>query len=264
MTSFSKSLYALIRPFWERDFWMFMGKCDIKYKYKRTLLGPFWLMLSNAAYIAMIALIFGALFKTEDPFYVPWVAIGVILWNFISTAVRESSNVYFEKRGFLMQTGAFHPAQLVYWVLWRNIQILVHQLPIIVVTLVLFHVAPPLERLVWLLPGFALQYLILLPTCLILALLTARLRDLEPLVGTALMVLFFVTPIMWQPTQLGDQYWLATWNPVTYIIELVRAPLIGDPIRPECYGVSGAIALVLWGFAILLYKRYLNRLPFWV
>lgn len=254
----------LLSPIKNWDFWVFMGKTDIKYKYKRTLLGPFWLTLTNAAYIFMLALIFGALFRTDDPTYVPWVATGVIMWNFVGAALRESATVYFDKRGFLLQTGAFKPAQLVYWVIWRNVQILVHQLPIILITLIFFHVLPNPLQVLWLVPGFALQLLILLPMCLILGLLTARLRDLEPLVATGLMALFFVTPIMWQPDQLGDRYWLATWNPATYVIELVRAPLLGQPIRPLCYGVSAGMALALWGVAIHLYKRFTVRLPFWV
>lgn len=264
MSSWAATARDLFEPIKHWDFWVFMGKTDIKYKYKRTLLGPFWLTLTNAAYIFMLALVFGALFRTTDPTYVPWVASGVIVWNFIGAALREGSIVYFEKRGFLLQTGAFKPAQLVYWVIWRNVQILAHQLPIILVTIAFFHVFPDPLHALWLVPGFLLQCFILLPACLILGLLTARLRDLEPLVATALMALFFVTPIMWQPEQLGDRYWLATWNPVTYIIELVRAPLLGKPIRPLCYGVCGGLALMLWVSAIYLYRRFATRLPFWV
>ena len=262
--TFKETLSYLFKPLQKPEFWLFMGKNDIRYKYKRTLLGPFWVMLTNAVYVAMLAFVFGALFKSNDPLYVPWVASGVILWNSVGAILRESSTVFYEKKGFLLQSGDFMASELIYWVIWRNIIVFLHQLPIIVAVLLIFKAVPDPLNALWLIPGTALFLFTLMPVALILALLTARLRDLEPLIGTGLMALFFVTPIMWHPEMLGDKIWMAAYNPMTYLLELIRDPLIGLPVQPLSYIVSGGVAIYAWALAIYLYKRFVNRLSFWV
>ncbi len=264
MTNPCSALTSLLQPLKKPEFWLFMGRNDIHYKYKRTLLGPFWVTLTNGAYIAMLALVFGALFKVSDPIYVSWVAIGVIFWNFIGATIRESSAVFYEKKGFLLQTGEFNAAQLLYWVLWRNIITLAHQLPIILITLIGFHNLPYSMSALMVVPGFVLICATMLPYAMILALLTARLRDLEPLINTALMALFFVTPIMWQVEQLGERAWLAQLNPATHLIALVRDPLLGLPIDVSTYQISLLLAALGWTLAAIFYGKFGRRLVFWV
>lgn len=264
MTGLIATIKDLFSPLRNNEFWVFMGGNDIKYKYRRTLLGPFWLMLTNTAYIAMLAFIFGALFKNDDPTYVSYVASGVVFWNFIGQVLRESSVVYVDKKGFLMQTGTFRPAQLVYWIIWRNVIILAHQIPIIILTLLIFHVMPNPVIALWFIPGFLMLLMILLPVGLTLGLMTARLRDLEPLITMALTMLFFVTPIMWHPEQLGDLESIVWWNPATYLLDLVRQPLLGHPIDPMIYVVSAGMAVCAWVVAIFLYWRFSRRIVFWV
>ncbi len=259
-----ETIAYLFRPLRNREFWMFMSANDIRYKYKRTLLGPFWLMFTNAIYIAMLSFVFGALFKNDDPLYVPWVASGVLLWNSIGSVLRESATVFYDKRGFLMQTGAFQAPQLIYWVIWRNVLVFAHQLPIVAVVLVFFHALPSVQSVLMLIPGLFLFLMALLPVSLSIALMTARLRDLEPLIATILMALFFVTPIMWYPDMLGDKAWLAYYNPMTYLLELIRNPLLGLPVSVTGYAVSGGVAAFFWLFTIALYQRFANRLAFWV
>jgi len=263
MTVF-KTISYLLKPITDREFWVFMGQNDIRYKYKRSLLGPFWLTLTNAVYIGMLAFIFSALFRTDDPMYVPWVACGVVLWNFITTIITESSIVYYNKKGFLLQNDHFTAPQLIYWTIWRNILVLLHQLPIIIVVLFIFHQLPTPMSLLWLLMGVSLFFIILLPLALIFALLTTRLRDLEPLVTVGFTALFFLTPVMWLPDMLGDKAWIAHFNPFAYLLELIRNPMLGLPLSVWTLQVSAGFAVVNWLVAILLYKRFTSRLVYWV
>ncbi len=254
----------LLKPLCQNEFWLFMGRNDIRYKYKRSMLGPFWLTLTNAVYIGMLAFIFGALFRTDDPMYVPWVASGVVLWNFVTAVINESATVYYDKKGFLLQSDHFKAPQLIYWTIWRNVLVLLHQLPIIFVVLFLFHQMPTFMSLLWLIVGLALFFAILLPLALIFALLTTRLRDLEPLITVGFTALFFLTPIMWLPEMLGDKAWIAHLNPFAYLLELVRNPMLGLPIASITFQVSIGFAVINWALTIVLYRRFKDRLVYWV
>jgi hypothetical protein len=63
--------------------------------------------------------------------------------------------------------------------------------------------------------------------CLPLGAICARFRDIPPIVGSVLQIGFFVTPIIWLPSQLGaDDHWLLL-NPFFDLLEVVRKPLLG-------------------------------------
>ena len=58
--------------------------------------------------------------------------------------------------------------------------------------------------------------------------LSARFRDFPQIITSLIQVVFYVTPILWQPSQLGSKrYVLVDFNPVYYFIEIVRSPLMG-------------------------------------
>ena len=68
---------------------------DIRDRFTRTVLGPFWIVISNAALVGGIAVVFGGLFNAPIADYVTYVALGIATWTYISTIMTGSSK-YFE------------------------------------------------------------------------------------------------------------------------------------------------------------------------
>jgi ABC-type polysaccharide/polyol phosphate export permease len=78
-------------------------------------------------------------------------------------------------------------------------------------------------------------------------------------------ILFFTTPILWTYSErTGLVKTLADINPFTHFVEIIRAPVIGDPLQPLSWAVVGAITLCGWTVTILTGDRMRKRLPFWV
>jgi lipopolysaccharide transport system permease protein len=110
-----------------------------------------------------------------------------------------------------------------------------------------------------------LLYANILWIALLLAVVTARYRDIQPLVGSILQVGMFVTPILWERQRLsGPLSVLVDYNPLYHCIEIVRAPLMGR--APELWTwivlIVGAIAG--WSVALYLFSRFRRRLPYWL
>jgi lipopolysaccharide transport system permease protein len=122
---------------------------------------------------------------------------------------------------------------------------------------------------IWLLPaalpGLAILALFCFGTGLALAFLCARYRDFEQIVSNLLTVLFFITPILWQPRLLpaGTEF-LAEGNMVFHLVSIVREPMLGQVPSPTSY----AVAVLAAGSALLLgllcYARFRRRLAYWL
>jgi lipopolysaccharide transport system permease protein len=95
-------------------------------------------------------------------------------------------------------------------------------------------------------------------------LLSARFRDLPQIISALLQVAFYITPIIFRPDALNRFAFIVEWNPLAYLIEIVRAPLIGQMPSMLAWQVTIGMAVIGWPIALLMTGRYLKRLPYWV
>ena len=99
---------------------------------------------------------------------------------------------------------------------------------------------------------------------LLLGLLSARYRDIPQIITSLAQLLFFITPIFWRPEMLSTNRWIADWNPIFHLIELVRAPLLGNPVPATSWLVALAVTLSGWLFALAFFARYRARIAYWL
>jgi lipopolysaccharide transport system permease protein len=101
---------------------------------------------------------------------------------------------------------------------------------------------------------------------LILAIICARYRDLPQMINSVLQVIFYLTPIMWLPSLLPARagVYLLDWNPVFHMLEIVRAPLLGQLPSSANWMVAGGMAVAGWIVAVLVFARYKRRIAYWL
>ncbi len=63
---------------------------DIKQRYRRSVLGPLWISITMAVIATAMGILYGALFGADLPMFLPYVATGLLIWNFINGAVLEA------------------------------------------------------------------------------------------------------------------------------------------------------------------------------
>ncbi len=248
----------------KRSLIFMLGWQDIKQRYRRSKLGPFWLTISMGVMIGTIGIVFGQVFKSSMTEYLPFLACGVIFWAFFSSTIIEGSSSYIESAGMIRQLDlplALYPAK----VLWRNIIILFHNLAIL--PFVYLVVGKGVTwTVIFIVPGLILFILNLYWIAIFLAIICTRFRDMPQIVNSVLQVLFYVTPVIWMPNALSARSasLLMTPNPVYHLLEIVRAPLLG--YAPELLSWLVCFTMVVFGFSItlLFFGNYKKRIAYWL
>ncbi len=244
------------------ELWCSLGWHDIRQRYRRSIVGPFWLTLSMGIMVGGLAYLYAGLFGQDVESYLPYVATGIIIFTMISSLAAEGSTVFIGSAALILQLRA--PLSIyVYQMLWRNLLIFAHNISIY--ALILLFVKIDLGWNFFL--AFAGLFLVLLNgfwVGLTLGGLSARFRDVPLIVGSVMQVAFFLTPIFWTPSSLPNRALFVNLNPFYYLIEIIRMPLLGK--TPPL-----SIWLVVIGFncvgavvATLFYGRYRGRIAYWV
>ena len=204
-----------------------IGLNEIRRRYARSKIGQFWVTISTAIMVAALGLVWSTLWRMPIGELLPFISISLILWGLISGTLGEATTVFVQSGPmFLNQGMSFSTA--IYALIYRNLLIFAHNLPVIVATMIIFSV-PLRATAILALPGIVLLVLTLLWLGYLVAIACVRFRDLTQVVQSGLLIAFFVTPILWKPDQLLFQnpYFLLL-NPFAALLAVVREPLLGQ------------------------------------
>jgi ABC-type polysaccharide/polyol phosphate export permease len=115
------------------------------------------------------------------------------------------------------------------------------------------------------LPGLALCVVVLLSAGLLLAPLSARFRDVPLIVQSIIQLMFFMTPVLFRPAHVQDRLPVVThYNPFASLVEILRAPLLGDVPAPHHYVVALSVAAGGLCLTLPFYGRSTARIAYWV
>ncbi len=240
-----------------------LGFLDIVLRYRGSVLGPFWLTISTAIMIAALGFLYSTLFHTDIHSYLPFLALSMILWAFLSTIVSEACTCFMQAEGTIrsMRLPFFLYAGRM---LVRNVLVLAHNFPVIVAVFLIFSVRPGLAAL-YAVPGFALWLVDGIAIAFLLGAFCARFRDIPPIVASVMQIGFFVSPIIWVPSTLSVRWQhLLPINPFYTLLEVVRGPLLGQAPSGFVWLSAVGYSLLVAGLSWLLFVRARHRLAFWV
>ena len=242
--------------------WGMLGWQDVRQRYRRSTLGPFWLTISMGALVGGLGVLYAGLFRMDVADYLPFVAAGLILWGLISGLITEGSAAFIGAEGIIKQVNL--PLSVhVYRVVWRNFIVFAHNVVIYVAAAVFFSIQPGWTGLL-VLPGLALLCLNGVWVGLLLGLISARFRDVPQIAASIVQVAFFLTPIIWKPELLPERAFILDLNPFFHLLELVRAPLLGQAPGLVSWLAASGITLGGWLVTLVMYRRYRWRIAYWV
>ena len=252
----------LVRGAGSRHLWGLLGWQDIRRRYRRSLLGPFWLTISMGVLVGALGTLYGTLLKVEVAEYIPFLAVGFVVWTLIQGVLTDGCTAFINAESIIKQVGL--PLSVhVFRVVWRNLLIFFHNAAIFVVVAAIFSVWPGWTGLL-VVPGLILLCLNVIWAGLLLGIVSARFRDVPPIVASVVRILFFVTPIIWMPELMPGRAFVLDFNPFYHLVELVRAPLLGQaPGLASWLAVSGFV-LGGWLVTFELFRRYRRRIAYWV
>jgi homopolymeric O-antigen transport system permease protein len=243
--------------------WVTLAQQDIKLRYRGSVLGPFWQTLTTAVMIAGMGVIYSKLFHTELQDYLPTLTVGLIFWIFIAGLITEGCGTFTAVQGIIQQVKL--PFSLhVYRLVYRNLLTLGHNFVIVPIVLFLFPHPTAWWRMLELLPGLALITLNGVWISILLGMISARFRDVPPIVSSIVQVLFFMTPVMWPIEALGENAWWAQYNPLFAMLDVMRSPLLGMKNAPHSWTLLVVMTVLGCAGTFAFFARFRHRLAFWV
>ena len=246
-------------PLWSRLSWL-----EIKRRYRRTVIGPFWSVINLTVMIGMLGGLAIALMHQPANEYLPYLASGMVVWLLLTNIINESCLLFVNAVNLFRQT-RLNYSILVYSLVYRNLIVFCHHLVVYLAIMIVLAPGKFSFATLLALPGLALVLINGVWISLLLGMVCLRFRDLQQLVGALLQIGLFVTPIFWSPNNLEGMSYLfyVTLNPIYQLISIVRAPMLGE--LPTLENVVAVLLIAVVGYVVTyaFFSRFRRRIAYW-
>lgn len=243
------------------ELWIALSHDDVRFRFKRTALGLAWITVSYLVFVAAKVIIFGAIAPQPTTWFLLYVASGFLAWTFLSGSILDACNVFVTSENWIL--GLKLPYYLyIFQNIFRETIFFVYNSIIVFIAFIFLrweHAA----QAVWVIPAFAAYVLNAIAVNMYLGPLCTRYRDITQIIQSGLRVLFFLTPLVWTPEQIGEVANWLWWNPFVYFIDIFRAPLVEGFVPIDSWIVVGLITLVNLGVGWAAFSLSRNKIPYW-
>jgi ABC-type polysaccharide/polyol phosphate export permease len=258
----AKAAHDFIEGLRRWELWVNLGWHDIRQRYRRSQIGPFWLTLTTGILVGTLGFLYAGIFRQTISNYLPFLTLGFIVWGLISSLILEGCSVFIASQGVIRQLKSPLSAH-VFQLVWRNLIIFGHTFLVYIVVALVFDIRPGPAALLAI-PGLALLCLNGVWVGLLLGMLSARFRDIPTIITNVVQILFFLTPIIWRADQVPNRVMFVKLNPFYHLVEIVRSPLLGQV--PPWSTWLAVLMVTCCGYALALafFVRFRSRVAFWV
>lgn len=239
-------------------------KRDFKKKYKRTVLGMAWSILSPLFQLAVMTLVFTQFFGRNTPHYMIYIFCGNLIFSFFSDATKGGMGTIMGNAGIFTKVNV--PKYL--FLISRNVQALIN----FGLILVVFFLFVALDGLPFTWKFLCLVYpvgcLILfnIGIGMILSALFVFFRDIQYLYDVFTMLLMYMSAIFYNIDSYSDMTRnLFLLNPVYLFIRYFRKIVIEATIPTAWFHLLMAADVVIaLGIGCFMYKKFNTRFLYYV
>jgi lipopolysaccharide transport system permease protein len=222
------NLLADLREIWQfRELLYFLTWRDLKVRYKQTVVGVAWVLFQPFVSMVVFTVFFGtfANMPTDGAPYPIFVFLGLIFWQFFSTAVSDISGCLISNQGIVSKV--YFPRMILplSMIFTRFIDFLVAT-SILIFLMFYYHFVPNLS-------GFLVFPVLCLVTALAalglglwFASLNVKYRDVRYVIPFFIQMLMFVTPVVYSSSILGKYGWFLALNPLAGVIKTARSEFL--------------------------------------
>lgn len=243
--------------------WVGLGWSDVIQNYRRTMLGPFWITMNLVIFTTAMTLVYGALFGVAARDYAGYVVCGMMAWLWTSSLLSEVGNTFIANASYI-KSMPVDKSIFVWATVFKLLVTLAHNM-IILPILIPFGIIHLTVYSLFVIPAIIVLFLLSIPVTAITSILFARYRDLPRLIGSSIVIIMMITPVFWKPNMVsGWRSAIVYLNPIHYIIEFLRRPLLGEPIGTLELTVVLGMTAAFWILAGFIYRRYQTYAVFWI
>ena len=218
-----------------RDLLVLFVKRDFIALYKQTVLGPLWHLIQPLFTVIIFLIVFGQIANIPTDGIEPKILFymsGIVIWNYFASCLTSTSNT-FSANAAIFGKVYFPRLVIPLSVIISNIVRFAIQFFLLIIMMIYFHFN-----------GFPIQLnisLLMLPVLIvilagigfglgiIISSLTTKYRDFVVLLGFAVQLAMYATPIIYPLSFLANtKYkWIIEVNPLTPLVEAFRYTLFG-------------------------------------
>lgn len=234
---------------------------DMRHRYVRSLLGPFWMSLQMAIMVAVLGSVIGHFSNSSALARLPMLALSLTAWTFLNGVVLDATTAL-HGAASLIKDRALPPIVFLLQCCFRQGLFALHNagVPLLLwLFLTPMHVAGIIEAL----PGLLAFIVCTFGLSLVLGALATRYRDIKPIIESSLTLAFLSSPIVWTPEMINRGSTVMRLNPLTHLFAIWREPMATGhvPTASVAYVLAFLAALGLTGIVTF---RYLRKAAFWI
>ena len=251
-----------IAPFLTRQVtWRALAAGDIRSKYQRTFLGPWWITATNAITALIMGLVAGRFLGADTKTYLPNFMVSITIWNFIASSLGEACNTMISAGGMIKAV---------------NMPILIHVMRMVQRNLIIFLHNIAIVPIIWLIFPWRIDLTILLCRRASLSSTSSwsapqsssrwyacAIVTSPPSSRRCFSFCFLSLPIIWQPSHTEAVNCSLSSIRLHIYYRSRRDPVMGNtPDLTSWFGSIGTVAL-LTAAMIYIYTRYRSRVVYW-
>jgi glycosyltransferase involved in cell wall biosynthesis/ABC-type polysaccharide/polyol phosphate export permease len=234
---------------------------DMRHRYVRSLLGPFWMSIQMAITVGVLGSVIGHFSSQGALSHLPMLALSMTAWTFLNSVVLDATTAL-QGSASLIKDRALPPGIFLLQCTFRHALFALHN-ACVPLLLWLWLTPGDIEGVAEALPGFALFIACTLALSLVLGALATRFRDLKPIIESSLTLAFLASPVVWTPEMINQSSAIMRFNPVTHLFAIWREPLSTGHVA------MGSVIYVLTCLAVLAVASlvtvsHLRKAAFWI
>jgi len=234
---------------------------DMRHRYVRSLLGPFWMSIQMAIMVAVLGSVIGHFSNASAVARLPMLALSLTAWTFLNSVVLDATTAL-QNSASLIKDRALPPVIFLLQCVFRQGLFALHNA---CVPLILWLVLAPKEfgGAVVALPGLAVFIVCTLGLSLVLGAMATRFRDLKPIIESSLTLAFLSSPIIWSPEMINQASSVMRLNPLTHLFAIWREPLAtGHIAMPSVTYVLAGLSVLAVASVVTIAR--LRKAAFWI
>ncbi len=228
---------------------------DMRLRYKRSLLGVLWSLLNPLLQLLVFQFIFAIVLPLNIPHYALFLFTGLLAWNWFQSALIEATGSIVDNRDLIRRPGFSNTILPLVPVTSNFIHYLL-ALPVLLAFMLFSGI--PLRPAVLFLPlVLAVQFLVTLSLAYVVAALHVQFRDTRYLLGIALLLGFYLSPVFYDPGSIPQAYQaIYHLNPMVTMIESYRNLLIDGSLPPlNTLGITAVAGVAALFAGIQIFQK---------
>ena len=244
--------------------WRALAWEDLIQRFRRSILGLSWIIISFGLMIAIFVILFGRNSPRLTTYeYFVYLSLGMAVWTYLSSIVSKGVMMFASNSAWIKSTPAPFGVLAFRTIYSALLELLILLLFVVPIALVLS--VPSLVQLVHLTAAILIYAINSVSISLLMGSLGAWSSDFQQLIPAIMRITFFATPIFWEyEGSAGIRRYMADYNPFTHFVEIIRAPLMGFEPSQTNWIVVGSITFTGLVLSFIIFKFARARLPVWV